>query len=65
MNLLQDPRRLRLYMITVVIASGLAVVLCETFGGADLPRSLQGTLRTVFWVAAIGYFWLRLAKKIG
>ena len=65
MNLLKDPRRLRLTVIILIIASGLSVVLCETFGGLNLPRNLILTLRTVFWTAAICYFWLRLTKRIG
>ena len=64
MDLLKGPRRLRLTMITLVIASGLAVVLCETFGGPNLPWNFRLTLRTIFWVAVIGYFWLRLSKRI-
>ena len=65
MNLLKDPHRLRLTAIILVIASGLAVVLCETFGGTNLPRNFLLALRTVFWTAVIGYFWLRLTKRIG
>ncbi len=64
MDLLKDPRRLRLAVIILVIASGLAVVLCETFGGSNLPLNFRLTLRTIFWAAAIGYFWLRLSKRI-
>jgi len=65
MDLLKDPRRLRLAVIILVIASGLAVVLCETLGGPSLPRNFRLTLRTIFWVSVIGYFWLRLSKRIG
>ena len=65
MKLLKDPKRLRMAMILVVIASGLAVVLCESFFRAILPRNFLLVLRTVFWAAAIGYFWLRLSKRFG
>jgi len=64
MNLLKDPRRLRLAIIILVVASGLAVVLLETLVKASIPRNIQLALRTVFWASAICYLWLRLSKKI-
>jgi hypothetical protein len=63
MNFMKKPPRLRLVAIYVLIASGLAVVLCETYGGSYFPRNFFLTLRTVFWLSVIVYLWLRLSKK--
>ncbi|MEA2062834.1 MAG: hypothetical protein U9P14_03975 [Gemmatimonadota bacterium] len=64
MPAIKEPRRLRWIIIVSLIASGLAVVLCENYGGELFPRSFLLGLRTVFWSAAVCYLWLRLAKKI-
>jgi hypothetical protein len=56
--------REKLILTWLILASGLTVVLTETGAGFSLPREISLTVRTVFWLSILAYFWLRLFVKL-
>jgi hypothetical protein len=58
------PRSLQIILMWCIISSGLAVVFLDKVKIAFLPFEITLIARTVFWIAVIFYFWLRLSGKL-
>jgi len=58
------PRSLQIILMWCIISSGLAVVFLDKVKIAFLPFEITLIARTVFWIAVIVYFWLRLSRKL-
>lgn len=58
------PRSLQIILMWCIISSGLAVVFLDKVKIAFLPFEITLIARTVFWIAVIFYFWLRLCGKL-